>query len=98
MGAYAILRDSILVQSMTILDSATKLAHEYPIIVHSAEFIAKTTHEQLLANKPASVPAIDQQEDSLSDSSSSESDSSGNTPRRVSSQCFGHYFKFVRSE
>lgn len=69
---------------MTMLDSATKIAHEYPIIIHSSEFVAKIAQEQLLANKPASLRGLEMQEDSLSDSSSSENDSPNTSSRRVS--------------
>lgn len=75
LAAYTFIRDSILIQSLTVLESATEIANEYPILIHSAEFIAKTVREHLAANKPNllnNIPAVD---DSLSDSSGSESDS-----------------------
>lgn len=66
---------------MTILESATRIANEYPILIYSAEYVTKMLREHLAANKP-SFQSVQPSEDSLSDSSSSESDSpmvSGNT-------------------
>lgn len=75
LAAYTFIRDSILIQSLTVLDSATEIAKEYPILIHSAEFIAKTVREHLAANKPSLLNNIPPVDDSLSDSSGSESDS-----------------------
>lgn len=75
LAAYAILRDSILIQSMTDFETVKNFAKQYPILVHSAEFVTKTIREHLTANKPNLVQNVQPAEDSLSDSSSSESDS-----------------------
>lgn len=75
LGAYAILRDSILIQSMTEYDTAKNIAKQYPILIHSAEFVTKLLREHLAANKPSLVHNIQPAEDSMSDSSSSENDS-----------------------
>lgn len=75
LAAYTFIRDSILIQSLTVLESATEIAREYPILIHSAEFIAKTVHEHLAANKPNLLNNIPPIDDSLSDSSGSDSDS-----------------------
>lgn len=75
LAAYTFIRDSILIQSLTVLESATEIAKEYPILIHSAEFIAKTVREHLAANKPNLLNNIPPVDDSLSDSSGSESDS-----------------------
>lgn len=82
LAAYAILRDSILIQSMTDFETVKNLAKEYPILVHSAEFVTKTIREHLTANKPNLVQNIQPAEDSLSDSSSSESDSPTVSPNQ----------------
>ncbi|XP_031639750.1 uncharacterized protein LOC116351750 [Contarinia nasturtii] len=81
LGAYAILRDSILLQSMTDIKTVKKIGKEYPILIHSADFVSKTLREHLAANKPL-VPNITPTEDSMSDSSSSESDSPTVSPNQ----------------
>lgn len=81
-GAYAILRDSILIQSMTDYETVKNIAKQYPILIHSAEFVTKTLREHLTANKPNLIPNIQPTEDSLSDSSSSESDSPTVSPNQ----------------
>lgn len=82
LAAYAILRDSILIQSMTDFDSVKNFAKEYPILVHSAEFVTKTIREHLAANKPNLIQSVQPAEDSMSDSSSSESDSPTVSPNQ----------------
>lgn len=83
LGAYAILRDSVLVQPMTELEAAKSIAKEYPIMIHSAEFVTSTLREHLAANRPNLVQiAAQTTEDSLSDSSSSEGDSPANSPNQ----------------
>lgn len=95
LGAYAILRDSILIQSMTILESATRIANEYPILIHSAEYVTKILREHLAANKPNRFQSVQPSEDSLSDSSSSESDSPMVSPnQRQVIECFRLEFYF----
>lgn len=84
LGAYAILRDSILIQSMTEYDTAKNIAKQYPILIHSAEFVTKLLREHLAANKPSLIQSIQPAEDSLSDSSSSESDSPTVSPNQRS--------------
>lgn len=85
-GAYAILRDSILIQSMTDYETVKNIAKQYPILIHSAEFVTKTIREHMAANKQnlASnlIQNIQPTEDSLSDSSSSESDSPTVSPNQ----------------
>lgn len=85
-GAYAILRDSILIQSMTDYETVKNIAKQYPILIHSAEFVTKTLREHMAANKQnlASnlIQNIQPTEDSLSDSSSSESDSPTVSPNQ----------------
>lgn len=75
MGAYAILRDSILIQSMTDYETVKNIAKQYPILIHSADFVTKSLRDHLAANKPNLIQNVQPTEDSLSDSSSSESDS-----------------------
>lgn len=75
LGAYAILRDSILIQSMTDYETAKTIAKQYPILIHSAEYVTKLLREHLSTNKPNVIQSVQPAEDSLSDSSSSESDS-----------------------
>lgn len=84
LGAYAILRDSILVQPMSVLESATRIAKEYPILIHSAEFVTKALRDHFAANKPNFYQNAQPSEDSLSDSSSSESDSPMVSPNQRS--------------
>lgn len=74
LGAYAILRDSILIQSMTDYEIAKNIGKQYPILIHSAEFVTKTIRENMAANKPNLIQNTQPAEDSMSDSSS-ESDS-----------------------
>lgn len=82
MGAYAILRDSILIQSMTDYETVKNIAKQYPILIHSADFVTKSLREHLAANKPNLVQNVQPTEDSLSDSSSSESDSPTVSPNQ----------------
>lgn len=82
LAAYAILRDSILIQSMTDYETVKNFAKQYPILIHSAEFVTKTMREHLAANKPNLIQSIQPTEDSLSDSSSSESDSAAISPNQ----------------
>lgn len=82
LAAYAILRDSILIQSMTDYETVKNFAKQYPILIHSAEFVTKTMREHLAANKPNLIQNIQPTEDSLSDSSSSESDSAAISPNQ----------------
>lgn len=82
LGAYAILRDSILIQSMTDHELVKNIAKQYPIMIHSAEFVANTLREHLASNKPNLVQNVQPAEDSLSDSSSSESDSPTVSPNQ----------------
>lgn len=77
LGAYAILRDSILLNSMTDFNTVKAIGKEYPILIHSAKFVSKAMRDHLIANKPLNSSASPN-EDSLSDSSSSESDSTSN--------------------
>lgn len=74
LAAYGIFRDSILVQSMTTVESATKIAQEYPILIHSAEFVAKTTHAHMSANKISPLRSMESVPEDSSDSSGSEAD------------------------
>lgn len=85
LGAYAILRDSILIQSMTDYETVTNMAKQYPILIHSAEFVTKTLREHLAANKPNLIQNVIPMEDSMSDSSSSESDSPTVSPNQRNS-------------
>lgn len=82
LGAYAILRDAILIGPMAVLESAQQIAKLYPILVHSAEFVTKTIKEYLASNKPNLVTHALPGEDSLSDSSSSEGDSPMASPNQ----------------
>lgn len=82
LGAYAILRDSILIQSMTDYETVKNIAKQYPILIHSAEFVTKTLREHLASNKPNLIQNVIPMEDSLSDSSSSESDSPTVSPNQ----------------
>lgn len=82
LGAYAILRDSILIQSMIDHELVKNIAKQYPILIHSAEFVANTLREHLASNKPNLIQNIQPTEDSLSDSSSSESDSPTVSPNQ----------------
>lgn len=82
LGAYAVLRDSILIQSMTDLETVKNIAKQYPIMIHSAEFVTKTLREHLVTNKPNLVQNVTPTEDSMSDSSSSESDSPTVSPNQ----------------
>lgn len=82
MGAYAILRDSILIQSMADYETVKNIAKQYPILIHSAEFVTKSLREHLAANKPNLIENVQPAEDSLSDSSSSESDSPTVSPNQ----------------
>lgn len=84
LGAYAILRDSILIQSMTDYETAKTIAKQYPILIHSAEFVTKLLREHLTANKPNLIQNVQPAEDSMSDSSSSESDSPTVSPNQRS--------------
>lgn len=84
LGAYAILRDSILIQSMTDYETTKTIAKQYPILIHSAEFVTKLLREHLAANKPNLVQNVQPAEDSMSDSSSSESDSPTVSPNQRS--------------
>lgn len=72
LGAYAILRDAILIGPMSVLESAKQIANLYPILIHSAEFVTKTIKEYLASNKPNLATRALPNEDSLSDSSSSD--------------------------
>lgn len=83
LGAYAILRDSILIQSMTEYETAKNIAKQYPILIHSAEFVTKLLREHLAANKPNLIQNVQPAEDSMSDSSS-ESDSPTVSPNQRS--------------
>lgn len=85
LGAYAILRDSILIQSMTDYETVTNMAKQYPILIHSAEFVTKTLREHLASNKPNLIQNVIPMEDSMSDSSSSESDSPTVSPNQRNS-------------
>lgn len=67
---------------MAMVESATKLAHEYPILVHSAEFLTKVMYEHSSVDKPIPFQSSEPQEDSLSDSSSSEGDAPINASNR----------------
>lgn len=80
LGAYAILRDSILIQSMAEYDTAKTIAKQYPILIHSAQFVTKLLRENLTSNTPNLVQNVQPIEDS--DSSSSESDSPTVSPNR----------------
>lgn len=82
LGAYAILRDAILIAPMSVLESAQQIAKLYPILIHSAEFVTKTIKEYLAANKPNLAMHALPSEDSLSDSSSSEGDSPMASPNQ----------------
>lgn len=82
LGAYAVLRDTILIQSMADLEAVQNVAKQYPILIHSAEFVAKTIRDYLASNKPNLSQNVTPTEDSLSDSSSSESDSSSVSPNQ----------------
>lgn len=82
LGAYAILRDAILIGPMSVLESAQQIAKLYPILIHSAEFVTKTIKEYLAANKPNLAMHALPSEDSLSDSSSSEGDSPMASPNQ----------------
>lgn len=76
LAAYTFIRDSILIQSLTVFESAKEVAKIYPILIHSADYIAQIVREHLAANKPtslANIPVID--DSSVDDSSGSESDS-----------------------
>lgn len=73
LGAYAILRDAILISPMSLIESAKEIAKQYPILIHSAEFVTKTMKEY--SNKPNLSTNPLPSEDSLSDSSSSDGDS-----------------------
>lgn len=84
LGAYAILRDSILIQSMTDYETAKTIAKQYPILVHSAEFVTKLLRENLASNAPNLIQSVQPAEDSMSDSSSSESDSPTVSPNQRS--------------
>lgn len=82
LGAYAILRDAILIGPMSVLESAQQIAKLYPILIHSAEFVTKTIKEYLASNKPSLATHALPSEDSLSDSSSSEGDSPMASPNQ----------------
>lgn len=82
LGAYAILRDAILIAPMSVLESAQQIAKLYPILIHSAEFVTKTIKEYLASNKPNLATHALPGEDSLSDSSSSEGDSPMASPNQ----------------
>lgn len=82
LGAYAILRDSVLLESMKKIDSGRKIAEKYPILIHSAEFVTKTIKEFWTSNKPNLSTLTVQSEDSLSDATSSDSDSPSNSPNQ----------------
>lgn len=75
LGAYAILKDSILISQMTSIETAINIGEEYPILIRSAEFVTKVMKEYLSLNKPDLSTSVLPSEDSLSDSSSSENDS-----------------------
>lgn len=81
LGAYAILRDAILIAPMSALESAQQIAKLYPILIHSSEFVTKTIKE-LASNKPNLATHALPGEDSLSDSSSSEGDSPMASPNQ----------------
>lgn len=82
LGAYAILRDAILIGPMSVLESAQQIAKLYPILIHSSEFVTKTIKEYLASNKPNLATHALPSEDSLSDSSSSEGDSPMASPNQ----------------
>lgn len=82
LGAYAILRDAILIGPMSMLESAQQIAKLYPILIYSAEFVTKTIKEYLASNKPSLATNTLPSEDSLSDSSSSEGDSPMASPNQ----------------
>lgn len=82
LGAYAILRDSILIGPMAVLESGRKIADQYPVLIHSAEFVTKTIREFWSTNKPNVSTLTVQSEDSLSDISSSDSDSPSASPNQ----------------
>lgn len=84
LGAYAILRDSILIQSMNDYETAKTIAKQYPILVHSAEFVTKLLRKNLASNTPNLIQSVQPAEDSMSDSSSSESDSPTVSPNQRS--------------
>lgn len=82
LGAYGILRDSILIQSMQDYEAVQNIAKQYPILIHSAEFVAKTIRTHLASNNSNSSQTTQSTEDSMSDSSSSESDSPSVSPNQ----------------
>lgn len=95
LGAYAILRDSILIQSMTDYETAKTIAKQYPILVHSAEFVAKLLRENLASNTPNLIQSVQPAEDSMSDSSSS---SESDSPMVASNQRSGDIRQISRDQ
>lgn len=87
LAAYGIFRDSILVQSMTTVESATKIAQEYPILIHSAEFVAKTTHAHMSANKISPLRSMESVPEDSSDSSGSEADAAPDAANQNVTRC-----------
>lgn len=67
---------------MKKIDSARKIAEQYPILIHSAEFVTKTIKEFWASNKPNLATLTVQSEDSLSDATSSDSDSPSASPNQ----------------
>lgn len=81
LGAYAILRDAVLISPMAVMESARKIAEVYPILVHSAEFVTTTIREHLISNKTNLSTITTHSEDS-SDAMSSDSDSPSSSPNQ----------------
>lgn len=51
LGAFAILKDAILIGRMSSNETVKEIAKHYPILIRSAEFVTKTMKEYLTSNK-----------------------------------------------
>lgn len=51
LGAFAILKDAILIGRMSSFDTAKEIAKQYPILITSAEFVTQTMREHLALTK-----------------------------------------------
>lgn len=67
---------------MTDFETVKNIAKQYPILIHSAEFVTQTLREHSAANKPNLIQNATPMEDSMSDSSSSEGDSPTVSPNQ----------------
>lgn len=58
LGAFAILKDAILIGRMSSIDTAKEIAKQYPILISSADFVTRTMREHLeQAKKDATANA-----------------------------------------